>query len=583
MRNLGIGTKLLFSTGVLAFGYLLFLGLVQWTGGTIQHHLRVASDSLFPAALAGQEAQAAFQKLTKDYKDAVLLEDAKTLAIADQDAQKVRAALQIVLAKIAFNRQLRQQVSDLQEQFTSVYSRSKATYTAMVLKPDAVDPQAQTTVKNLADESAKLTQSIQDLNDTLSNKDLPAELDAVGSATNRQRLLTMILFAVAVAFATFTTRVLRSQIALPLGLAVTALLQVADGDLTASLAVDSSDEVGRMAQALNEALEKLRATLGEVAETAATATASSQQLASSAAAIANGAQTQASSLEETSASLEQITAAVRQSADNAKQASLLATGSRESAEKGQEVVSGAIAAMVEINTASAKIADIISTINEIAFQTNLLAVNAAVEAARAGEEGRGFAVVAAEVRSLAQRSAGAAKEIKGLIQDTLEKVEKGSELVNRSGATLQGIVGSVKRVTDIVGEIAAASGEQSTGIEQVNTAMTQMDQVTQSNSAETEELSSTAQTLSGQSARLLALVSTFTLGNGSQASHNGRNHQLSSRNSRPANGTAHRPATVIAAGRPARPAANGRKQPAPAAVMAGAPAARSDDASFEEF
>ena len=583
MRNLGIGTKLLFSTGVLAFGYLLFLGLVQWTGGTIQHHLRVASNSLFPAALAGQEARAAFQKLTKDYKDAVLLQDAKTLAIADQDAQKVTAALQIVLAKIAFNPQLRQQVSDLQEQFTSVYSRSKAIYTAMVLKPDAVDPQAQTTVKNLADESAKLTQSIQDLNDTLSNKELPTELDAVGSATNRQRLLTMILFGVAVAFATFTTRVLRSQIALPLGLAVTALLQVADGDLTASLAVDSSDEVGRMAQALNEALEKLRATLGEVAETAATATASSQQLASSAAAIANGAQRQASSLEETSASLEQITAAVRQSADNAKQASLLATGSRESAEKGQDVVSGAIAAMVEINTASAKIADIISTINEIAFQTNLLAVNAAVEAARAGEEGRGFAVVAAEVRSLAQRSAGAAKEIKGLIQDTLEKVEKGSELVNRSGATLQGIVGSVKRVTDIVGEIAAASGEQSTGIEQVNTAMTQMDQVTQSNSAETEELSSTAQTLSGQSARLLELVSTFTLGNGRQASHNGRNHQLSSRNSRPSNVTAHRPATGVAAGRQAKPAANGRKQIDPTAVMAGAPAARSDDASFEEF
>jgi hypothetical protein len=178
--------------------------------------------------------------------------------------------------------------------------------------------------------------------------------------------------------------------------------------------------------------------------------------------------------------------------------------------------------MSEINAASAKISDIISTIDEIAFQTNLLAVNAAVEAARAGDEGRGFAVVASEVRSLAQRSAVAAKEIKVLIQDSLRKVEAGSLLVNRSGETLHGIVGSVKRVTDIVGEIAAASGEQSTGIEQVNTAMTQMDQVTQANSAQTEELSATAQSLSEQSAHLMELVSTFTL---SQGERNARDRQ----------------------------------------------------------
>ena len=305
--------------------------------------------------------------------------------------------------------------------------------------------------------------------------------------------------------------VIARSFSVPLGKAVEALEKVAEGDLTASLDVDTQDEVGRMAKALNTAVERLNKTMQEVADSAANASSSSQQLASASEAISSGAQEQAASLEETSASLEEITAAVRQSADNAHQASQLASGSKDSALQGQEVVTKAIAAMAEINIASAKISDIISTIDEIAFQTNLLAVNAAVEAARAGDEGRGFAVVASEVRSLAQRSAVAAKEIKGLIQDSLRKVEAGSALVNRSGETLQGIVGSVKRVTDIVGEIAAASAEQSSGIEQVNTAMTQMDQVTQSNSAQTEELSATAESLSDQAGHLLHLIGTFTL------------------------------------------------------------------------
>jgi methyl-accepting chemotaxis protein len=335
------------------------------------------------------------------------------------------------------------------------------------------------------------------------------------------------LIIAAVALSMFLGLILSIIIArsfsVPLAKAVEALEKVADGDLTVTLDVNTKDEVGRMADALNRAVERLNSTLQEVAASAANASSSSQQLAAAAEAIASGAQQQAASLEETSASLEQITAAVRQSADNAQQASQLATGSKDSALQGQDVVSKAITAMSEINSSSAKISDIISTIDEIAFQTNLLAVNAAVEAARAGDEGRGFAVVASEVRSLAQRSAVAAKEIKVLIQDSLHKVEAGSGLVNRSGETLQGIVGSVKRVTDIVGEMAASAGEQSSGIEQVNTAMTQMDQVTQSNSAQTEELSATAEALSEQATHLMELVNTFTL---SQGGNNQRDRQV---------------------------------------------------------
>jgi len=285
----------------------------------------------------------------------------------------------------------------------------------------------------------------------------------------------------------------------PLGQAVVALERVAGGDLTASLNVGTHDEVGRMATALNGAVERLNSTMQEVADNAANASSSSQQLAAASEAIASGAQEQAASLEETSSSLEQISAAVRMSAENALKASDLASGSRQSADRGQESTS-AVAAMADISAASAKISDIISTVDEIAFQTNLLAVNAAVEAARAGDEGRGFAVVASEVRSLAHRSASAAKEIKGLIQDSRRKVDRGSELVIR--------------VTKLVGEIAHTSAEQSAGIEQVNTAMTQMDQVTQSNSAQTEELSATAESLSEQAAHLLELISTFTLSAG---------------------------------------------------------------------
>jgi methyl-accepting chemotaxis protein len=335
-------------------------------------------------------------------------------------------------------------------------------------------------------------------------------------AYNTARTLMLSATGISLVLGIIMSIVIARGFSVPLGHAVMMLERVADGDVSVRSEVHTKDEVGRMADALNRAMEKLDFTLQEVADSAANASSSSQQLAAAAESIASGAQEQAASLEETSASLEEITAAVRQSADNANQASQLASGSKDSALQGQEVVSNAITAMAEINAASAKISDIISTIDEIAFQTNLLAVNAAVEAARAGDEGRGFAVVASEVRSLAQRSAVAAKEIKVLIQDSLRKVEAGSGLVNRSGETLQGIVGSVKRVTDIVGEIAAASGEQSTGIEQVNTAMTQMDQVTQSNSAQTEELSATAQSLSEQSAHLMELVSTFTL------THSGR-------------------------------------------------------------
>jgi len=288
--------------------------------------------------------------------------------------------------------------------------------------------------------------------------------------------------------------------------------EMAQGNMTVSLRNDLPGELGVMAGALNEAVGKLRQALTEVRETANSVASSSDQLAAASQEISSGAQEQASSLEETAASLEEMTATIKQNADNAQQASQLAGGARSTAEEGGQVVSEAVQAMSAINDSSKKIADIITTIDEIAFQTNLLALNAAVEAARAGEQGRGFAVVAAEVRNLAQRSATAAKEIKDLISDSTRKVEAGTALVNASGKTLNEIVAAVKRVTDIVGEIAAASREQASGIDQVNKAVTQMDSVTQANASQTEEMSGTSESLSGEATKLQSLVRKFKLG-----------------------------------------------------------------------
>jgi methyl-accepting chemotaxis protein len=300
----------------------------------------------------------------------------------------------------------------------------------------------------------------------------------------------------------------------PLLATVGVLEKVAEGDLTARLDLDTHDEVGKMAEALNRATEAVRTTLVDVRKSADNMSNSAQQLAAASEQLASGAQEQASSLEETTATMEEITSTIKQNADNAKQANQVANGSRDAAEKGGQVVGEAVGAMVQINDSSKNIAEIITTIDEIAFQTNLLALNAAVEAARAGEQGRGFAVVATEVRNLAQRSATSAKEIKRLIQDSTRKVENGSGLVNKSGETLREIVGSVKRVTDIVAEIAAASQEQSVGVEQVNKAMTQMDQVTQTNASQTEELSATAQSMAAGAEELQAMVARFRLDNG---------------------------------------------------------------------
>ena len=282
-------------------------------------------------------------------------------------------------------------------------------------------------------------------------------------------------------------------------------------DLSAAMPVERMDEVGRTATAFNKFLERIVDVIATVRTSADTVSVAAAQISAGNADLSVRTEQQASSLEETASSLEELTSAVRQNTDNARQANTLAVSASDVARKGGAVVAQVVGTMGSINESAKKIADIIGVIDGIAFQTNILALNAAVEAARAGEQGRGFAVVATEVRNLAQRSAAAAKEIKGLIEDSVDKVNTGSVLVDQAGATMEEIVASIRRVTDIMGDIANASHEQSAGIEQVNQAISQMDQVTQQNAALVEEAAAAASSLQDRAVELVDVVAVFRL------------------------------------------------------------------------
>ena len=297
----------------------------------------------------------------------------------------------------------------------------------------------------------------------------------------------------------------------PINEAVKVAQTVASGDLTSHIVVETTEETGMLLQALKDMNESLIRIVGQVRSGTDTIAGASTQIANGNLDLSSRTEQQASSLEETASSMEELTSTVHQNADNARQANALAASASGVAVRGGDVVSRVVETMDSINQSSNKIVDIISVIDGIAFQTNILALNAAVEAARAGEQGRGFAVVASEVRTLAQRSAAAAKEIKELIGDSVEKVGAGSKLVAEAGSTMNEVVISVQRVTDIVAEISLATQEQSTGIDQINMAIGQMDTVTQQNAALVEQAAAAAASLQEQAAALAQVVSVFRM------------------------------------------------------------------------
>jgi methyl-accepting chemotaxis protein len=357
---------------------------------------------------------------------------------------------------------------------------------------------------------ARIEHDMEEIN-TFADGRASAFVAEAGTAVTRAMWLSWVVVAAAAGLAGLLAWLITRSVTLPLRRAVKIATDVAAGDLTGEVGIHGSDETGQVLAALHAMSVKLAGVVGDVRGSAMTVGTAAQQIAQGNNDLSQRAQSQAAALEETACSMEEMTATVRQTANNARIADQVASGSAEQAGRGREVVTAAMEAMSDINESSRRIADIISVIDEIAFQTNLLALNAAVEAARAGELGRGFAVVASEVRTLAQRSASAAKDIKGLIGDAEAKVVRGASLVDETGRVLMQILDGVGKVNAVVAEIATATQEQSSGIDQVNKAVMQMDELTQNNASLVEEAAAASETLLDQANGLIDAIAYFRI------------------------------------------------------------------------
>ena len=430
----------------------------------------------------------------------------------------------------------------------------------------------------------KFTATLKDIEDLsdYNNKEASRVWDDGQKNISRAKILVISAIVIAVVLAVALALVISRAIARPIAKAVDVANAVAKGEMTVSIQVAGTDETAQLLRALDEMRNGLVQVVSNVRQGSESVATASAEIAQGNQDLSARTESQASALEETAASMEQLSSQVKHNADNARQANQLASSASSVAVKGGDVVGRVVQTMKEINDSSRKISEIISVIDGIAFQTNILALNAAVEAARAGEQGRGFAVVASEVRSLAGRSADAAKEIKSLINASVERVEHGTALVDEAGTTMTEVVSSIRRVSDLVGEISSASSEQAAGVAQVGEAVTQMDQATQQNAALVEQMAAAASSLKSQAGDLVETVAVFKLGANDTISKS--SVRSTSQKSVSFNGGERRKIETASSKPQAKPATSSTAKPVqlpkPAAV---AKAPSGDDDSWETF
>jgi methyl-accepting chemotaxis protein len=469
LRSLGIQTKLLLSVGLLATGYLFFLVLVVWTSTTTRQHLAIAADQLYPAAVTMQNVRTHFDRLNKEYQEAVLLADPAALKKASDSVNVIVAQLNDVGAKTSFNPAIEQQVQATLERFTALETRSNALYGKLASPSGDAPPGMQASVVALVRDNHDMELAFTDLNTAIGEKAFRAELNAVIAANLQQRILALVLFLVAVFCAVVTALVFEKEVVAPLC---------------------------QSAQRLSAGADQVKVSALEFADTGQS--------------LADSATKQTASIEETAAAAELLNALAKKSAVDCQSSAALMSLSQSKFDATNLSLAELVAAMQEIAISSGKVSKIIQVIDDISFQSNILALNAAVEAARAGDAGMGFAVVADEVRNLALRSAEAAKDSAKIVEESLQRSQLGKMKLDDVSASIQAVTQESHKVKVFIEQINQSNSAQTQGIAQIVDSLSLVEQVTQAAAAAAEESAAAAEELNQQSRTLKEIVDSLT-------------------------------------------------------------------------